>query len=496
MLVTVGSDHHRFDRLVRWVDAWAATRPVDCLIQHGPAAPPVTAMGVDFLPHEELLRLMAAADAVVVQGGPMSVVESRAAGRLPVVVPRLARLDEVVDDHQVAFSRRWAAEGRLLLAEDEAALGRALDAVLADPAVAAVGPDPRHEAEVARAVANVARVADGILSRTPGSGPPVLMIGGAGRSGSTLLERCLAEVPGVTGLGEVLHLWERGVDQDQLCGCGQPFSRCPFWTEVGRRAFGGWPSLDAAARVADRADVVRGRNLPALVSGGLRPAWRLKRQRLLRHLDALYRGAHEAAGGGLLVDSSKHPAYGYLLRDASVRLRCVLVVRDPRGVAFSWSKAVVRPEVTGAETLMPQYSAGRVALDWLSYRVLMRGLALLGVPLLTVHYEDFVARPREVVAEVLAFCGITASAADLAHVRDEEVSLTAHHTVAGNPMRFRTGAIPVRRDDGWRTGLARRPRLVVEALTLPVRWWDARARRRRTGSGRALRRRPPGPARA
>ena len=36
-------------------------------------------------------------------------------------------------------------------------------------------------------------------------------VGGFGRSGSTLLERVVAELPGVCALGEVLHLWERGV---------------------------------------------------------------------------------------------------------------------------------------------------------------------------------------------------------------------------------------------------------------------------------------------
>ena len=35
VFVTVGSDHHRFDRLVSWVDAWAAGRDVDCVIQYG-----------------------------------------------------------------------------------------------------------------------------------------------------------------------------------------------------------------------------------------------------------------------------------------------------------------------------------------------------------------------------------------------------------------------------------------------------------------------------
>jgi hypothetical protein len=46
LLVTVGTDHHPFDRLVRWVDGWLASSPrrhdsgLTCLMQTGTAAPP------------------------------------------------------------------------------------------------------------------------------------------------------------------------------------------------------------------------------------------------------------------------------------------------------------------------------------------------------------------------------------------------------------------------------------------------------------------------
>ncbi|HEY2794503.1 MAG TPA: sulfotransferase, partial [Micromonosporaceae bacterium] len=35
----------------------------------------------------------------------------------------------------------------------------------------------------------------------------VVFLGGLGRSGTTLLERILGEVPGVCALGELVHLW-------------------------------------------------------------------------------------------------------------------------------------------------------------------------------------------------------------------------------------------------------------------------------------------------
>ena len=73
---------------------------------------------------------------------------------------------------------------------------------------------------------------------------PVLFVGGLGRSGSTVLDMLLAQEPGMVPVGEVRHLWERGLRDNDLCGCGAPFHDCPFWRAVGERAFGGWHRLD------------------------------------------------------------------------------------------------------------------------------------------------------------------------------------------------------------------------------------------------------------
>ena len=125
VLVTVGSDHHPFDRLVRWVDEWAAGQPagsVHCIVQYGTSVPPTVAEGRAFVTHDELQKLMCEAAVVVTQGGPMSIVEARAAGSVPVAVPRLAARGEHVDDHQGAFCRRLAEEGLVRTPSDQAAL--------------------------------------------------------------------------------------------------------------------------------------------------------------------------------------------------------------------------------------------------------------------------------------------------------------------------------------------------------------------------------------
>ena len=468
VVVTVGSDHHRFDRLVRWVDEWLVGRngDVDCVVQHGPADPPRLALGVDYLDHAELQRLIAAATVVVAQGGPMSVVEARRLGRLPVVVPRTARFGEVVDDHQHVFSQRMARQGLAILATDSASLSDTLDAALANPSSMTVTADPTHDNAVAATIERFGRVIDGVTNRTPGRGPLVVMLGGFGRSGSTLLERCLGEVPGVTAIGEVLHLWERGLRDDERCGCGAYFSACEYWRGVGMRAFGGWHEVDTEQAIDDRLDVVRNRHLPGLICGFPLAARRLRRDRLLRRLDALYAAC--ATGSRAVIDSSKHPAYAYLLRRASVTLRCVLVVRDPRGVAYSWSKSVDRPEVDGLKQ-MPTYGVVTSALRWSLYGALFHALSVLRVPVSVVRYEDLVADPKRTVERVLRFAGMETTAADLSHIVADAVVLSPHHTVAGNPMRFQVGEIKLREDREWRLEMSRGRQRAIGLATAALR---------------------------
>src|SRR5205085_9431203 len=78
----------------------------------------------------------------------------------------------------------------------------------------------------------------------------VLYVAGTGRSGSTLLARILGRADSVFAAGELRYVWQRGLLEDRVCGCGEPFSRCPFWSEVVDRAFGGRRGVDAAGVAA------------------------------------------------------------------------------------------------------------------------------------------------------------------------------------------------------------------------------------------------------
>jgi UDP-N-acetylglucosamine transferase subunit ALG13 len=133
-VVTVGTDHHRFDRLMDWLERWDARHPgvVRWVAQYGYSRPMSGAEGFVIKPRPELLEILREADVVVTQGGPGGIMDSRECGTVPIVVPRLGRLNEVVDDHQVAFAEQLARNGLLVLAQTEEQLFASLDRAVAD----------------------------------------------------------------------------------------------------------------------------------------------------------------------------------------------------------------------------------------------------------------------------------------------------------------------------------------------------------------------------
>jgi hypothetical protein len=301
----------------------------------------------------------------------------------------------------------------------------------------------------------------------------VLFLGGLGRSGTTLLERVLGELPGVHPLGETVHLWERDVRNGERCGCGVPFARCDFWRAVGDRAFGGWHHVDVDRVLALRHAVERTRYIPRLAAGRAGAA----AVEYAGYYTRLYRAAGEVSGATVLVDSSKHTALAYCLRTVpDLDLRVVHVVRDSRGVAYSWTKRVTRPEADrgaagGGE--MFRYRPGRSALLWNTHNTALGLLGRLGTPVLRVRYEELVDHPRSVVRAVAGYAGLDAGTVDLSFLsRDTDgtgyADLGACHSAAGNPMRFTVGRVPLRRDDAWRHALRPGHRRLVMALTAPL----------------------------
>jgi UDP-N-acetylglucosamine transferase subunit ALG13 len=125
IFVTVGTNEARFDRLLDAVDRLRLDE--DLVVQHGPSpVQPTNATCFDYLPFPSVVDYVRRARVVVTHAGVGSIMVALANGKRPVVVARLRAHGEAVDDHQVAFGRRFAAAGLVTLLESPDELGAAL----------------------------------------------------------------------------------------------------------------------------------------------------------------------------------------------------------------------------------------------------------------------------------------------------------------------------------------------------------------------------------
>lgn len=112
IFVTVGTHPAPFTRLI---DALGALPADELVVQYGHSPAPVGVReAVDFLGFGDVLDRIRAADAVVMHAGVGSILLARREGHLPIVVPRLHRAGEHVDDHQVELTEALAAERRVI----------------------------------------------------------------------------------------------------------------------------------------------------------------------------------------------------------------------------------------------------------------------------------------------------------------------------------------------------------------------------------------------
>jgi hypothetical protein len=321
--------------------------------------------------------------------------------------------------------------------------------------------------------------------------PEVVYIGGADRSGSTILGLVMGALPGTAYVGEVIHVWRRGVAENQLCGCGRPFLDCPFWREVGQEAFGGWQHVDLDHVEWLSRRVVRERFGIAMPLLKRRQSYRANFAAYLEYIDPLYRAMWRVSGARRIVDSSKVLSqYGALAALANMDLSLVHLVRDSRGVAHSWTRQLVRPEITSKREYMATFSPTWMALQWDFMNIafdIARTLMYRDRPSVLVRYESFAADPVRVSHAALASVSETpspdggSSSSPFGRVR-----VGTQHTVSGNPARFSGPVVTVRPDVRWHAEMRGTRQALVTAVT-----WPLLARYANLSRGRERRRCPP-----
>lgn len=123
IFVTLGTQAYPFDRLLKGLDGVDE----ELVVQGGASTHrPADSTWFDFVDYPELVELVRSARVVVSHAGVGSIVTAVAEGKRPVVVARLKRFGEAVDDHQLPFARRLAEVGLVEHVEDPAKLAAAV----------------------------------------------------------------------------------------------------------------------------------------------------------------------------------------------------------------------------------------------------------------------------------------------------------------------------------------------------------------------------------
>ncbi len=135
IMVTVGTSQRPLSRLLHWLDELCESGELAAPLfaQHGASAAPRRFPAAAFLPAPELEQRLARARVVICHAGAGALGACIKYGLRPLVVPRLARYGEAVNDHQQELAAAFAAQAQAVLCPDKATLAAALRAALATP---------------------------------------------------------------------------------------------------------------------------------------------------------------------------------------------------------------------------------------------------------------------------------------------------------------------------------------------------------------------------
>ena len=125
--VTVGNMRRSFIRLLEAVSSIIIKLPQPVIIQYGHT--PFSCSGctaVQFMDMDEFSRTLESAELLIMHAGGGSVIQAVRAGKVPVVVPRLLKYNEHIDDHQIELARTLGQTNKVVSAENTDDLERAI----------------------------------------------------------------------------------------------------------------------------------------------------------------------------------------------------------------------------------------------------------------------------------------------------------------------------------------------------------------------------------
>lgn len=265
----------------------------------------------------------------------------------------------------------------------------------------------------------------------------VVYIGGVEHNGSTFLGVALGNHPQIVCVGELSSQARLGWLDNECCACGLSIKDCQFWTDVKEEWMQSTEAeINSLIKIEREFDFRR--RLPnAILQKYVRSS---SFDEYSWYTSALLNAVRQISGKSIIVDTSKRYSRAIALSFVpSVDLRVIHLIRDSRGVAYSWSKSI-RAQKRGWLDSSLRWNINNIAFEYVN-RVLGEKRVR------RIRYEDLLSDPVGVMEEIGNFIDVNLS--ELGNYLYTGSKLNKYHIGVGNGFLRRAEDVKLRSEIDW-----------------------------------------------
>lgn len=279
---------------------------------------------------------------------------------------------------------------------------------------------------------------------------------GCGRSGTTILDIILGNHSGFLSLGELnnaMDAWHK----KETCSCGLPLRECKVWKNVGNIFFGN-DSGDEHYKIARyQNDIERQVSILKHILGlyDLSVIYEYN-----SYIYRIFRLLKESSSAKAIIDSSKSVGRALtLLKNAKIDVQIIHLVRDPRGVYFSFQKK---------NLITPTMNIWSLILYWNSVNLLasLIGLRFGHKKVLRVRYEDLISKTDKTIDNITDF--INEDLSDVKRKLKNEEPMEMGHLASGNRIRKQKIPLKLQPDFKWIKRVKLHQQIIIDTFCLPL----------------------------
>jgi hypothetical protein len=242
-----------------------------------------------------------------------------------------------------------------------------------------------------------------------------------------------------------MHQFLDYVYEDKDCSCGKNLSQCDFWSPILDEM--DLDLLKNKANVARSNSLEKHHNIPLYLMGKpLDPTYRAM-------TNTIFKTIQTKVSKPWLLDSSKYISR-YLLhrKNKKFNLKGIYLVRDVRGVIYSFGKNVQTPKKPLSAIFY--YTLVNLWAQWISF---------FDKRVIKIRYEDFVNEPDRTIQKIEKHLfGSSSGLSDLNHT-----TFDIPHIIAGNRLRSQKQLV-IKKDVKWKEGITRGKQILYYFLAFPL----------------------------